>query len=323
MDATCRSCGKPAEVSAMAGAEVTCAACSGRAQRRRLIFDVSTSKASAPPAPPGLPAPPAETPLTSAFEGPPSPHEETRMLDLRDLVRLSRERLATTRSQEEQEPPLNVREASLLVDSIAAPAVLDPPKIEVGASEPIEEIRPIEASRSVEAASPGPAPRRLRAVYSGLALLIVMVGMVAVRARIAREEVSAARLAPEQPEQAAQLSSTQEQPAADTPKAAPVPSAPPSATAAPTATPRKTPVIRPALPRPRAPAPADTAESRAAAAPETTPHVDLLDAMQAAVSKRSAPASAPKVDCPPTPGGGSGAPSPCARAAPRTSPLRP
>ncbi|MEO5731210.1 MAG: hypothetical protein ABIV93_29725 [Byssovorax sp.] len=286
---------------------------------------MSTSKASAPPAPPARPAPPAETPLASAFEleGPPSPHEETRMLDLRDLVRLSRERLATTRSQEEQEPPLSVREASLLVDSLAAPAALDPPKVEVEASEPIEEIRPIEASRSVEAASPGPARRRLRSVYSGLALLIVMVGMIAFRAKMAREEASTATLAPEQPELAAQLSSTQEQPAADIPTAAPVPSARPSATAAPTATPRRPPVMRPALPRPRAPAPADTAESRAAAAPETTPHVDLLDAMQAAVSRSSAPASAPKVDCPPTPGGGSGAPSPCARAAPRTSPLRP
>jgi hypothetical protein len=60
-----------------------------------------------------------------------------------------------------------------------------------------------------------------------------------------------------------------------------------------------------------------------AAAPETTPHVDLLDAMQEAVSRRSAPASAPKGDCPPTPGGGSGAPSPCARAAPRTLPPHP
>ncbi len=320
MDATCRSCGKPAEASAREGAEVTCAACSGRARRRRLIFDVSASKASA--APP-MPAPPAETPLTSAFEGPPSPHEETRMLDLRDLVRLSRERLATTRSQDEQEPPLSVHEASLLVDSIAAPAVLEPPKVEVEAAEPIEEIRTIEASRSFKAASPGPARRRLRAVYPGLALLSMMVGMIAVRARMAPEEASTARLAPPPPELAAQLSSTQEQPAADIPKAAPAPSARPSATAAPTAAPRKTPVMRPALPRPRAPAPADTAESRAAAAPETTPHVDLLDAMQAAVSRGSAPATAPKVDCPPTAGVGSGAPSPCVRAAPRTSPLRP
>jgi hypothetical protein len=322
MDATCRSCGKPAEVSAMEGAEATCAACSERAQRRRLIFDVSATKASAAPAAPAPPPLPAETPDTFAFEGPPSPHEETRMLDLRDLVRLSRLSLAR-RSQEEHEPPLSVREAVLLVDSIAAPAVLEPPKAEVEASEPIEEIRPVEASRSVEGASPGPARRRLRAIYSGLALLIVMVGLIAVRANIAREDTSTARLAPEQPELVAQMSSTQEQPATDISSPAPAPSARPSATAAPTATPRKTPVMRPPPPRPRAPAPADTAESRAAAAPETTPHVDLLDAMQAAVSKRSAPASAPKGDCPPTPGGGSGAPSPCARAAPRTSPLRP
>jgi hypothetical protein len=313
MDATCRACGKPAETAATEGGEATCAACSERAQRRRLIFDVSASKTL------------GTAGRESAFEGPESPHEETRMLDLRDLVRLSRMSLATLPPQEEHDPPLSVHEAMLLVDSLSPLSVVPPVKAEVEASEPIEEVMPIEASEPAEEPSSKPTWTRWRAAYSGVALLVVMVGMVTAKARMSQDKASEARLAPEQPAPVAQMSSPQELPAADVSIAASTPIARASAAAAPTSTPHKPPVTRPLPPRPRAPAPApvDTAESRAAAATEPTPHVVLLDAMQAAVSRRPAPPSPPKEDCLPTPGGGSGAPSPCARAAPRTSPLHP
>ena len=307
MDATCRACGKPAEIAGTDGGEATCAACSERDQRRRLIFDVSASKT------------PATARRESAFEGPESPHEETRMLDLRDLVRLSRLSLATVPPQEEHDPPLSVHEAILLVDSLSPPVHVEPVKADVEAPKPIEEVMSIEAAEPVEEPSSQPARSRWRAAYSGIALLMVMVGMVTAKARMSQDKASEARLAPEPPAPVAQVSSTQELPAADVSSAAPAPSALVTAAAASTSAPRKAPVIRPVATRPRAPAPADTAESRAAAATET-PHVDLLDAMQAAVSKHSAPPSPPKEDCLPTPGG---APSPCARAVPRTLPPHP
>ncbi len=308
MDATCKICGNPSGIPAAAGAETTCIACSKRAQRRRLIFDVSESV---------RPPQPAPTPLET---GPGEP-EDTRMLDLRDLMRLTQESLAPPPPPpDDLNAPLSVREAILLVDSIA-PSSLDPGRTEVAAPQPSLPDAPT---------SPSPARRRLRAVSSGLTVLIVMASLVAIKGRMAREEASAAGLVPAQTKLIAERTepsakpATRPEPAPEgTLPTAPTPSATPSATAAPTSTPRKAPAPV-APPRRRAPTPVENGPSRTAAAPEATPQVNLLEAMSAAVAARSAPPSAPKGGCPPTPANGSGTPpSPCARAGTRTSPLHP
>jgi hypothetical protein len=301
MDATCKFCGNPAEVATTDRGEAECATCSKRAQRRRLIFDVSEGTTHRRHAP---------TPLEEALEGLASPHEETRMLDLRDLARRTRERLATAPEAEECEVPLSVREAILLVDSIA-PTSIDPAPAEVDPSTPATPATP---------ASSSPARRRLRAVYSGIGILIVMAGIVAAKARMGREEASAAALAPTQTEAIPPLSTPSELPIADVSPVAPAPRPTPKGTAAPTSTPRKVPG-RAAPPRPRPPSPADTPEIRAATEPGATTHVDLMGAIEAAVAAHSPPSSAPKGDCPPTAAGGT--PPPCARGGTKTSPLRP
>jgi hypothetical protein len=330
MDVTCRSCGNPAEVAVTEGAEATCGLCSKEAELRRLIFDVTASDTPAARA-----RARARARREAESEGP-SSNEETRLLDLRDLARISRESLASLPPKEEIEAPLNLHDAILLVKSIT-PAAVEPVKIEVAEEAVIAAAAPdtddaeieIDAPRPVVVTSASPARRRWRAAYSGVALLIVMAGLVAAKAKIAREKAFAAVQRSEARESTAQVSSTAPPPAAEAAVAASMPSALPSAGAAPTSTPRKTPATHPVAPRPRAPAPApapapvDTADPRASAGPEATPHVDLLDAMQAAVSRHSAPPSVVKGDCPPGPEGSSGAPSPCARAAPRTSPLHP
>lgn len=317
MDATCRSCGNPAEVAATEDAEAACEPCSKQAELRRRIFDVSASD---------TPAARRRARREAESEGPPSSNQETRMIDLRDLARISRESLASLPSKEEQEAPLNLHEATLLVKSITPPA-LAPAKVEV-AEEAVNaeaaldtEEAFVEASRPVEVAASSPARRRWRAATSGVALLIVMAGLVAAKAKIAREKAFAAMLSAGAREPAAQVASTAPQPAADVAIAASAPSALPSA--APTSTPRKPPMIRPVAPRPRAPAPVETTDPRASAGPDTPPHVDLLDAMQAAVARHSTPPAVVKGDCPPAVEGGSGTPSPCARGAPRTSPPHP
>lgn len=326
MDATCRSCGNPAEVAATEDAEPACAQCSKRAEQRRLIFDVTASDTPAARAR-------ARARREAESEGPPSSNEETRMIDLRDLARISRESLASLPAKEEHEAPLNLNDAILLVKSIAPPAA---PPVKAGVAEdvadavsaeaaPDVEEAELEGPRPVEVASSTPARRRWRAAYSGVGLLIVMVGLVAAKAKIAREKAYASVLSSKAHEVTSQMTSTPPLPTADVAVVASAPSARPSAGAAPSATPRKTPAIRPVAPHPRAPAPtpADTADSRAGAGPDATPHVDLLDAMQAAVARHSTPPSVVKQDCPPAPEGSSGTLSPCARAAPRTSPPHP
>jgi hypothetical protein len=324
MDATCRSCGNPAELPATEDAEAACGPCSKQAELRRLIFDVTASDTPAARAR-------ARARREAESEGPPSSNEETRMLDLRDLARISRESLASLPAKEEHEAPLNLNDAILLVKAIT-PSAAAPAKVEVVegiadtvSAEATSEVEgaEVEAPRPVEVASSSPARRRWRAAYTGVALLIVMAGLVAAKAKIAREKAFASVLSSRVHEVTGQMSSTPPLPTVDVAVVASTPSAQPSAGAAPTATPRKTPPIRPGAPHPRAPAPADTSDPRAGAGTDAAPHVDLLDAMQAAVARHSAPPSAVKVDCPPGPEGSSGAPSPCARAAPRTSPLHP
>ena len=322
MDATCRSCGSPAEVAATEDAEAACAQCSKLAERRRLIFDVTASDTPAARA-----RARARARREAESEGPPSSSEETRMIDLRDLARISRESLASLPAKEELEAPLNLHDAILLVKSIT-PSAVAPAKVEVAEgvadavsaeAAPEAEDAEVEAPRPVEVASSSPARRRWRAAYSGVVLLIVMAGLVAAKAKIAREKAYASGMSSGAREVTAPMSSTPPLPAADVAVVASAPSTQPSAGAAPTAAPRKTPAVRPVAPHLRAPAPADTADPRA----DATPHVDLLDAMQAAVARHSAPPAVVKGDCPPAPEGSSGAPSPCARAAPRTSPLHP
>jgi hypothetical protein len=287
MDATCRFCGNPAEVVTTDG-DSTCGACSKRAERRRLIFDVSEG---------------AAPPRDKEHSAPSSPPEETRMHDLRDLAMRTRASLATARRADDLDVPLDVREAILLIDSIA-PASIDPARAAVDPSPPSSP-----PSSPVPTTS-RPATRRLRAVYSGVGLLVIMAGLVVAKAQVGREVASAAGLAPEQVETTALLPATAQAPSTEAPLIAARPTAAPSVTAAPTAPPQKT-KARPAPPRPKAPTPAETPEIRAAAEPTAAPRVDLLDAMQAAVAAHSAPAAAPKVNC--TPGAPSG--SGCPRAA--------
>jgi hypothetical protein len=307
MDATCKFCGNPAEVGAIEDGESTCGPCSKRAQRRRLIFDVGggreTSRRDTP------------TPLEQALEAlPSSPPEETRMLDLRDLARRTRQALETVPEIDEGDFPISVREAILMADSIA-PASIEPARTEAAPPPPADP----------PPSSPDSTTRRLNALYSGVGLLLVMAALVVAKARMGREVASAAPLTPEQSEPITLLSATSQAPSADALPAAVTPGATTRATAAPittTSAPRKAPP-RPAPPPPKKPAPADTTEVRAATEPTVAPKVVLLDAMAAAVAAHSSPTSAPKVDCPPAPPGGSGTPSPCARGATRTSPLRP
>ncbi len=129
-----------------------------------------------------------------------------------------------------------------------------------------------------------------------------MAGLVAAKAKITREKAYASVMSSVTSEVTAPMSSTPPLPAANVAVVASTPSARPSADGAPTAAPRKTPAIRPVAPHLRAPAPVETADPRA----DATPHVDLLDAMQAAVARHSAPPGAVKVDCPPAPEGSSG-----------------
>lgn len=241
------------------------------------------------------------------------------MLDLRDLMRLTQLSIAPPPPPpDDLIAPLSVREAALLLDSIA-PSSIDPAPAEVAAPQPSLPDAPT---------SPSPARRRLRAVYSGFTVLIVMASLVAIKGRVTREEASAAGLTPMQgelfPEPAEPDTRTATRPEAPSEgalKTASGPSAKPNATAAPTSKPRKAPV--PAAPPRRPPTPMENGPSRAAAAPapEPAPHVDLMEAMSAAVAAHDAPPRAPKGDCPPTP---AGSPlSPCARAGTRTSPLPP
>ncbi len=169
MDATCRSCGNPAEVAATEDAEAACAQCSKQAERRRLIFDVTASDTPAARAR-------ARARWEAESEGPPSSSEETRMLDLRDLARISRESLASLPAKEEHEAPLNLHDAILLVKSIT-PSAVAPAKVEVAErvadavsaeAAPDAEDAEVEAPRPVEVASSRPARRRWRAAYSGL-----------------------------------------------------------------------------------------------------------------------------------------------------------
>jgi hypothetical protein len=282
-----------------------------------MIFDVSDS---APP--PKAEAPP---PL-EAEPGEPGEPEETRMLDLRDLMRLTQRSLAPPPPPpplDDVNEALSVREAILLVDSIA-PLALDPEPRAVAEALPA----PREAPPSPT--SPSPAQRRLRAVCSGLTVLVVMASLVAIKGRMARDEAAAAGLLADHVQPAARVPATPEPPSEEALKGEPPPSAVPAAPAAPAApkaAPRKVPV-RPAPPRRPAPAPApapvDTGLNHAEVAPEATPHVDLMEAMTAAVAAHATPSSAPKVDCPPTPANGSGTlPSPCARAGTRTLPPPP
>lgn len=312
MDATCRFCGKPATLGATLGEGATCGTCAKRDQRRRMIFDVSESGTST-----RYTGAPSERPSSE----PSSPPEEMRMLDLLALARRTRQALETVPEAADVDVPLSVREAILLVDSIA-PASLDAPPTR--SAPPAIDAPPaqIEPPPPPAKTSSTPARRRLHAIYSGVGLLVVMAAMVAAKATMGHEVASTAALAPEEAETTAPLSAT---PQAPSTAASPV--ATTQATTKPAVTPPMAPP-RPAPPRPKPPvaAPAETAVVRAAAEPTATPRVDLLDAMAAAVAAHSAPPgppAAPRVDCPPISPGGSGTPSPCARAGTRTSPLRP
>ena len=315
MDATCKICGDPADVGAKAGAGATCASCTKRAERHRLIFDVGESPTSGREPP---------TPREGAPAAESSPREETRMVDLLNLARRTRESLANTPEKETLEIPISVREAILFVDSISPasiePAPPAPPPLEVGL-DPAP--YPLGAPTS-----PTPARRRLQAIYSGIGLLVVMAGLVVAKARVGQEVASAAGLTPEAGESTATLTATPQTLA--TP-ASPVFAAPKSTTTptvAPAATPRRAPT-RPAPTRPKAPADDGAPEMRASADSTPPSHSDLLGAMAAAVAAHSAPSSAPKVDSTPAPPGGPGgpggpgAPSPSVRGEPRTSPLHP
>lgn len=309
MDATCKICGNPAEVGAMAGAGATCASCAKRAERRRLIFDVGESPTSGRETP---------TPQEGAPAGESSPPEETRMVDLLNLARRTRESLANTPGKETLEIPISVREAILLVDSISPasiePAPLAPAPLAVGLGLGLDaDPYPLGAPTS-----PTPARRRLHAIYSGIGLLVVMAGLVVAKARVGQEVASAAGLAPGEGESTTALTATPQTPAtaASPVVAAPTSTTTPTATAAPAATPRRAP-IRPAPTRPKAPAADGAPEMRASADATPPTHSDLLGAMAAAVAAHSAPSSAPKVDSTPAP------PSPSVRGEPRTSPLHP
>ena len=237
------------------------------------------------------------------------------MLDLLDLAERTRQALATAPEADDGDVPLNVHEAILLVDSIAPASIEDPPPLDVA---------PVAAPPAppTPTTSSTPARRRLRAIYSGAGLLVLMATMVLVQARMGREVASAAALRPDPGETTALLPEAPQTPSIAAPPVATTraPTAPPATTAT---TSPKGPPRAPAPPRPRPPVAADTPDIRAAAEPTATPRVDLLDAMAAAVAARSAPPAAPKGDCPPIPPGRSGTPSPCARAGTRTSPLRP
>jgi hypothetical protein len=304
MDATCRFCGKPDEIGATLDKDARCGACAKRARQRRAIFDVSES---------GTPPRDATTRPDQEASVLPSAPEETRMLDLRDLAKRTRQALATVPEKDDADALLNVREAILLVDSIAPASLDEPPPIAAA---------PADADPSPPAVrtSSTPARRRLNAIYSGVGLLFVMAAMVVAKANMGREVASAAALAPEQVETPAPPSTTtQPAPTAAAPRAPAT-----AATAKPAVTPPRAPP-RAAPPRPKAPvaAPADTPEVRAAAEPTATPHVELLDAMAAAVAAHSAPPAAPKVDCPPGAAGGSGTTSPCPRTETKASPTHP
>jgi hypothetical protein len=291
MDATCKICGNPSGIPATVGAETTCAACSKRAQRRRMIFDVSANESGRESM---RPPPPEPTPVETG----PSEPEETRMLDLRDLMRLTQQSLAPPPPQplEDLNAPLSVHEAALLVDSIA-PASFDPALTEVAARPTILPEAPT---------SPSPARRRLRAVCSGFTVLVVMASLVAIKGRMAGEEASAAgldpaqaELFPSQVEQDARMATSPVPAPEGALTATPTPSAKPSATVAPTSAPRRAPV-RSAPPPRRTPTPVENGPSRAAAAPEAppeaTPPVDLMKAMNDAVKAHDAPPRAPKGD---------------------------
>jgi hypothetical protein len=309
MDATCRFCGKPAETGADGLGDATCGACAKRAQRRRAIFDVSEAGASSP----------REAGAERASDVPSSPPEEMRMRDLLDLARRTRQALATVPEADDSDALLSVHEAILLVDSIAPASLEEPPTIE--AASPATPPAPPPAK-----ASPTPTRRRLHAIYSGIGLLVIMAAMVVAKARMGREVASAAALGPDRGETTAPPAETPETPSTAAPPVATIATTGATkVTPAPTATtsPKAPPRAAPPRPKPPVAAPADPPEARVAAEPPATPHVELLDAMAAAVASHSAPPAAPRVDSPPTPPGGPGAPSPSARAGTRTSPLHP
>jgi hypothetical protein len=310
MDATCRFCGKPAEFGAVGDGDAACGACARRAQRRRAVFDVS--EIETPPS-----SREGDARSERASDAPSSPPEEMRMLDLLALAKRTRQALATAPEADLGDGPLSVHEAILLVDSIAPASMEEPPTIEATPI-PAPAVAP-EAPPAARASTPPPR-RRMHAIYSGIGLLVVMAAMVVAKARVGREVASAAALGPDPGETTAPLSETPQ-----TPSTAAAPVATTKATTVTTATtsPKGPPRAAPPRPRPTVAPPADSPEVRVAAEPTATPHVELLDAMAAAVAAHSAPPAAPKGDPPPTPPGGSGAPSPSARAGTRTSPLRP
>lgn len=308
MDATCRFCGKPAEFGAVGDGDAACGACAKRAQRRRAIFDVS--EAATPS------SREADAKPERAIDVPSSPPEELRMLDLLDLANRTRQALATAQEADSGDGPLSVHEAILLVDSIAPASMGEPPTIEPAPA-------PASPAPPAARASAPPPRRRMHAIYSGIGLLVVMAAMVVAKARMGREVASAAAVGPDEGETTA--------PPGEIPQTPYAGAAPVATTKATTVTPVTTAPTppkgppRPAPPRPKptvAP-PADPPEIRAAAEPTATPHVELLDAMAAAVAAHSAPPAAPRGDAVPTPPGGAGTPSPSARAGTRTSPLRP
>lgn len=306
MDATCKICGNPAEIATTGGGRVPCASCARREGRRRLIFDVGEKTASARA---------TEAQHDDERRAPPSPPEETRMLDLQSLAKRTRDSLASLPYQEPTETlevPLSVREAILLVDSIA-PASIEPAPIDV-VPYPLG-----------EPTSPSPARRRLRAVYSGAGLLVVMAGLVVAKARMGQEVASAAAIVPGGGESTALLMTAPESPAATASPtvATPAPTATvaPAPTVAPAATPHHAPTSQPKA-RPRAPV-VDAPDTRASTDPTATPRVDLLGAMAAAVAAHSAPPSAPRVDSTPAPPALPETRTPSAPAGTRTSPLHP
>lgn len=309
MDATCRFCGKSAEFGAVGDGDAACGACARRAQRRRAIFDVSEI---------GTPSSrEADARPERAIDVPPSPPEEMRMLDLLDLAKRTRQALATAAEADSGDGPLSIHEAILLVDSIAPASMEEPPTIEAP-SVPAPAAAP-SAPPAARASAPPPR-RRLHAIYSGIGLLVVMAAMVVAKARMGREVASAAALGPDPGETTAPLSETPQMPST---AAAPIATSKATTVTTATTSPKAPPRAAPPRPKPPVAAPADPPDIRAAAEPTATPRVDLLDAMAAAVAAHSAPPTAPKGDCPATPPGGAGTPSPCARAGTRTSPLRP
>jgi hypothetical protein len=258
MDAKCGICGDLVAAFAEGEAPV-CAPCKKRALRRRMIFDVSSSR-------PDEAKP--EIPVRAA-------PEETRMLDLLRLVQRTRESLPPPRPRDEADAPLNVQEALRLADSLApaSPATMPP---SAAAIEPDPIPPPPEPRARI-------SPVKMGVAFAALGALLAM----AVSAVLGGRE--AAPAAPDEPQ-----SAKVEVPVFATPTAAPPPaavearasreddaagrSAKPIATGA--ATPRPSPVRGAATASPTASPTSKPAEPPAA---EVEPsRGDLLKAINAA-----------------------------------------